>query len=75
MSHDVVFDESSSWYSLPSPTPKDSQQIVGGKASETNYLNKGDIGIIEESLISFQLSGRNETLSRNDQSDEEPTSS
>ena len=33
-------------------------------------LDEGEIGILEESLISSRLSGPNETLSWNDQSDE-----
>ena len=37
--------------------------------------NEREIGALEESPISFRLSGLNEQLSRFDQSDEEPTSS
>ena len=38
MSHDVFFDESTSWYSLPSTTLKDFEQIVGDEAIEANPL-------------------------------------
>ena len=38
-------------------------------------LDEEEIRTLEEALISFRLSGLNERLSRNDQSDEESSSS
>ena len=64
MSHDVVFDESSSWYSLPSPTPEDAETIVKEEISEVDLLDEEEIGNLVESLISFRLSGSNDRLSQ-----------
>ena len=75
VNHDVFFDESTSLYSLPSPTPEDSKPIVGVEASAAGPLNEEDIGALEESLISFRLSGPNEKPSQNNQLDDESTSS
>ena len=57
--------------SNPNPIPED-------EASEPEMIlaeEEEDYGTLEESLISFRLSGPNERLSRNDQSDDEPGSS
>ena len=76
VSRDVVFDESASWYLPSPPTLDNSIPISEDEVSEAEMpLDKGDIGSLEESLISFRLSGPNERLSRNDQSDEESASS
>ena len=70
-----MFDESASWY-LPSPPTSDNYILISeDEVSEAEMpLDEGDIETIEESSISFRLSGPNERLSRYDQSDEEPAS-
>ena len=73
----MVFDESASWYALPTPTPG-SIPITEDKASEPETVREEeekDFGTLEESLVSFWLSGQNERQSPNDQSDEELVSS
>ena len=69
VSHDVLFDESASWYSLPSSTIDNSIPITKDEASGAEIIQEDeeeDIGTLEESLISFHSSGPNEELSRND---------
>ena len=77
MSRDVLFDELASWYSLLSPTPEDFIPIIEDEAIKPNMIREEEEGFrtLEESLISFWLSGPNERLSQYDQSDEEPMSS
>ena len=55
----------------------DSDPIPEDEANEREYaqVDEDEFGTLDESLISFWLSGPNERLSPNDQSDEEPTSS
>ena len=60
---------------LLTPTPEDSVPIIDDEASDGDTPEKEDIDTLEESLISFRLSGPNERLSRNDQSNEESDSS
>ena len=65
VSCDVVFDKSKSWYSLPSPTPDDPIPITKDEASEAEMIREEeeeDVGTLEESPISFRLSGPNEEL-------------
>ena len=68
----VVFDESASWY-LPSPPHPDNS--IPNSKDEVNEAemssNEEEIGTLEESPISFRLSGLNERLSQNYQSDNE----
>ena len=60
----------------PSPTPINSILDSEDKANEADMLLDGEeIGALEEGMISFRLSGPNESLSRNAQSDNEPASS
>ena len=56
-----------SWYSLPTPTP-DEDPIPEDEASEPEevQVEDEDFGTLEESLISFRLSGPNEEMSRID---------
>ena len=66
VSRDVVFDKTASWY-LPSTRTPNSIPISEDEVSKAKIpLDKGDIGSLEESLISFRLSGPNETPSQND---------
>ena len=75
MSRDVVFDKSASWY-LPSTTDLNSNLSSEDEVSEAEMPpDEHEIGSLEESPISFRLSGPNERLSRYDQSDEEPANS
>ena len=77
MSRNVEFDESASWYSLPAPM-SDSDPIPEDEASEPEMIRAEDeegFGTLDESPISFRLSGLHEQPSRNDQSDDKPTSS
>ena len=61
---DVVLDESASWYLPSPPTPDNSIMISKDEVSEAEIpLEKGHIGNLEESPISFRLSGPNERLS------------
>ena len=78
VSRDVVFDESASCYALPTPSP-DSIPITEDEASEPETIweeeeEEEGVGTLEESPTSFRIRGPNERLSRNDQTDEEPTS-
>ena len=68
MSRDVVFDELASWYTLPTPTP-DEDLISEDEASEPEevQVEDEDFGTLEESPISFWLSGPNEELSPDEQ--------
>ena len=80
MSQDVEFDDSASWYSLPTPTPTPDNYdnpIPEDKVNELDLIRdeEEDIGALEESPISFRLSGLNESLSRSDQRDDESASS
>mgnify|MGYP000695171260 CR=1 FL=1 len=65
-----------SWYSLPTPTP-DEDPIREDEASEPEEVQEEEEGVctLDESSISFRLSGPYERLSRDDQSDEEPGNS
>ena len=76
VSRDVVFDESASWY-FPSSTNLDNSiPISEDEVNEAEMPLKGEeIRALEESPISFRLSGPNERLSRHDQSDEQSASS
>ena len=63
----VMFDESALWYLPSPPTPDLSILISDEEVSEAKMpWDKGDIGAVEESPISFRLSGSNERLSRHD---------
>ena len=67
ISRDVVFDESVSWYFPSPPTPSNSILISEYEVSEADMpLDEEDIGALEESPISFRLSGPNNRLSWND---------
>ena len=70
-----MFDESASWY-LPL-TPESNSNL--SSEDEVNEVEmpprEREIRALEESSISFWLSGPNERLSRHGQSEEEPTSS
>ena len=72
-----MFDESTSWYALPTPTPN-SILITEYDTSEPEMIREKaeeDFETLEESPIPFRLSGLHERLSRNDQSDEERANS
>ena len=70
-----MFDEFAPWY-LPSTTTPNSNPSFEDEVSKAKMpLHKREIGALEESLMSFRLSGPNERLSRHDQSDEESASS
>ena len=63
MSRDVVFDKSTSWYSILVPIPDDFVSITEDVASEADMnLEAEEINTQEESLISFRLSEPNEEL-------------
>ena len=72
----MTFDESTYWYASLTSTP-DSIPITEDEANEPEMIREEEEGFrtLEESLISFRLSGPNERLSQYDQSDEEPMSS
>ena len=71
-----MFDESTSWYFPSSTIPNNSIPTSEDEVNEVGMpLDEEKIKALEESPISFRLSGLNERLSRNDQSDEDPTSS
>ena len=71
-----MFDEFASWYLPSPPTPEDSIPIIEEEVSDANMpQDEGDIGALEESPISFGLSGPDERLSWHDQSDVETASS
>ena len=56
-----MFDESEFWYSPLSLTPDNSIPITEDEASEAELiLEEEEIDTLEESLISFRLSGPNE---------------
>ena len=75
VSRDVVFDESTSWY-LPLTPDLNSNPSSDDEVSEAQMPpDEPEIGIREESPISFRFSGPNGRLSRYDQSDEESASS
>ena len=68
MSRDVVFDESSLWYSLLPLTPNDSVPIIEDESSESQLtLEEEKIDTLEKILISFWLSGLNDELDRDGQ--------
>ena len=70
-----MFDEFAPWY-LPSTTTPNSNPSFEDEVSKAKMpLHKREIGALEESLMSFRLSGPNERLSRHDQSDEEESAS
>ena len=72
-----MFNESASSYALPTPH-NSNHPIIEAEASEPEMIREeddDDYNTLEESPISFQLSGPNEELSRDDQQNEEPTSS
>ena len=76
VSRNVIFDESASWYLPPSPTPINSIPNSEDVASEAEIpLDEEEIRALEESSISFLVSGTNEGLSQNGQPDTEPASS
>ena len=63
VSRDVIFDESVSWYSPLSPTPDDSMLVVEDEATEAKMiLEEEEIITLEESPISFQLTGLHDEL-------------
>ena len=72
LSCDVVFDEPSSWYSIPPPTLESSEP---NSEVEAHLMDVDKTNTQEESPISFWLSVSNEGLSQNGQSDEELVSS
>ena len=75
VSRDVVFDESASWYSPPTldlnPNPSSDDEVSEAKMPP----DERKIETLDESPISFWLSGPNERLDRFGQSDEEAASS
>ena len=75
VSHDVVFDESASW-NLPPTLDLNSNPSSEDEVSEAEMPpDERETETLEESPVSFRLSGANERLSRFDQSDEELASS
>ena len=75
VSRDVVFDEFASWY-LPLTPDLNSNPNSEDEVSEAEMpLDEHEIETLEESPISFRLSGPNEQLSRFDQLDEKSASS
>ena len=71
----MLFDESASWY-LPSTPDLNSNPSSDDEVSEAEMPpDEREIGTLDESPISFRLSGPNERLSRFDQSEEESASS
>ena len=75
MSQDAEFDESTSWYSLPTLTT-DSDPMPKDEASEPEpaQVENDEARTKEESPESFRLSGPNDRLSQLDQSDDETAS-
>ena len=74
MSRDVVFDESASWY-LPSTPDLNSNPNSEDEVIEAEMpTDERKMETLDESPISFQLSGPNERLGWFDQSDEESAS-
>ena len=70
VSRDVVFDESASWY-LPTTTDLNSNPNSEDEVSEAEMPpDECEVKTLEESPISFRLSGLNERLSRFDQLDD-----
>ena len=70
VSRDVVSNKSTSWYALPTPTLDNSDPLISeDEASEADMIQEEeeDFSTLEDSLISFRLSGPNEEVSRNDQ--------
>ena len=64
----VIFDELASWYSPLSSTTDDSIPIAQDEATEVELtVEEEEIDTLEESSISFPLSGPNEELDRDDQ--------
>ena len=51
VSQDVVFDESVSWYSLPSPTTEDSEPITGDEVTKASSIGEGEESRLLDSLI------------------------
>ena len=75
VSHDVVFDESASW-NLPPTLDLNSNPSSEDEVSEAEMPpDERETETLEESPVSFRLSGANERLSRFDQSNEESASS
>ena len=67
VSRDVVFEESASWYQLPiKPTLDISILNSKDEVSEADLVDEVDIGTLDESLVSYQLIGPNEEMSRDD---------
>ena len=69
MSRDVVFDKSASWYLPSTPTPNSNPRFEDEVSEVEMPLHEHEIGVLEESPISFRLSGLNERLSRHDHLD------
>ena len=71
-----MFDELASWYIPSLMTPDNS---ISNSEDEVSMVERPpdeeEIGALEKSSISFHLSRTNEKLNRNEQLDEEPTSS
>ena len=69
-----MFDESASWY-LPPTLDLNSNPSSEDEVSDAEMPPyERETESLEESSVSFRISGPNETLSRFDQSDEEPAS-
>ena len=66
-----MFDKSASWYLPSTPTPNSNPSFEDEVSEAEMPLDEREIGALEESLISFWLSGPNERLSWHDHSDEE----
>ena len=67
MSHNVVVDESASWYSLP--ILDDSMLITETEISEVEMMVKEEeIDTPDESPVSFRLSGPNEETASSEES-------
>ena len=75
VSRDVVFDESASWYLPPTPDLNSNPSSEDEVSKDEMPPDEREVETLEESLISFRLSGLNERLSWVDQSDEESASS
>ena len=70
-----MFDESVTWYLPLPPTLEDSNPSSEDEVREAEIPpNERETETLEESPVSFRLSGLNEQLSRFDQSNEEPKS-
>ena len=75
VSRDVVSNESASWCLPPTPDLNSNPSSEDEINEAEMHLDERETETLEESLVSFRLSGLNVQLSRFDQSDEELASS